>query len=197
MIATRERYTRLSGHRWLALLFGGRCLMCETIVIAKRTFSFWRLLCATCAAIGLMISSSLLAAAPEIPAADKGTFQQKIRPIFQKYCFRCHGQDKQEAEFRIDKLGPDMVTEHSTEIWQELVNRVNGSKMPPKKEAQPTRAELEQLSLWAFGELKRAKIETGSHLAKLKRGRIETGSHLVIFSWADIFEGRRNEACVK
>src|SRR5438034_9523083 len=40
------------------------------------------------------------------PAADKKgvTYAKDIRPIFEASCFRCHGEDKQKGELRLDSL---------------------------------------------------------------------------------------------
>ncbi len=37
------------------------------------------------------------------PAAKKGlTYEKDIRPIFEKSCFRCHGEERQKGELRLD-----------------------------------------------------------------------------------------------
>ncbi len=39
------------------------------------------------------------------PAARKGlTYAKDIRPIFEASCFRCHGEEKQKGELRLDSL---------------------------------------------------------------------------------------------
>ena len=40
------------------------------------------------------------------PASDKKgvTYQDDIKPIFQKTCFKCHGQEKQKGKLRLDSL---------------------------------------------------------------------------------------------
>jgi len=40
------------------------------------------------------------------PAATKQgvTYDNDIKPIFQKSCFKCHGPDKQKAKLRVDTL---------------------------------------------------------------------------------------------
>jgi len=40
------------------------------------------------------------------PAADKKgvTYAKDIRPIFEASCFRCHGEEKQKGELRLDSL---------------------------------------------------------------------------------------------
>src|SRR5437762_3810232 len=39
------------------------------------------------------------------PADNKGvTYAKDIRPIFEASCFRCHGEEKQKGELRLDSL---------------------------------------------------------------------------------------------
>jgi hypothetical protein len=93
--------------------------------------------------------------AAEIPGPDSTTFHNTIRPLLQKHCLRCHGDKKQEADFRVDTLGPDILQEKKAEIWHELINRVNSGEMPPRKEPRLSQDELTQLSDWVFSGLKR------------------------------------------
>jgi mono/diheme cytochrome c family protein len=94
--------------------------------------------------------------------ANEQTFQQTIRPLLQQHCTGCHGEKKAEAEFRIDLLGHDMLADKTAEVWHELIDRVNSGEMPPKDEPQLTAAELNQLTQWVFGELKRVTNATHS-----------------------------------
>jgi mono/diheme cytochrome c family protein len=40
------------------------------------------------------------------PASDKKdlTYARDIKPIFEKTCFKCHGEDKQKGKLRLDSL---------------------------------------------------------------------------------------------
>jgi cytochrome c553 len=53
---------------------------------------------------------------PAQPAAEAGSppsiqqvYNTDVRPILQKYCARCHGDDKAKADVRLDKLSIDFV----------------------------------------------------------------------------------------
>lgn len=66
----------------------------------------------------------------------------RVRPFFTKYCVDCHGVDKQKADLRLDLLDPDVVGGTDTDMWQEVLDRINVSDMPPKGAAkQPSREE--------------------------------------------------------
>ena len=48
------------------------------------------------------------------PAAHAGEdlterFRADVRPVLERYCFRCHGEERQKANFRIDMLDPDLL----------------------------------------------------------------------------------------
>ncbi|ODA34895.1 hypothetical protein A6X21_04410 [Planctopirus hydrillae] len=72
----------------------------------------------------------------------KTVFEQKIAPIFVKHCVKCHGPEKQESGFRLDRRddflnggdnGPAVVSQHPEE--SRLMHLVNGTDadvvMPP------------------------------------------------------------------
>ena len=77
------------------------------------------------------------------PAVSNGQdYETHIRPFLAKYCVGCHGPSKQKADLRVDKLDPDMVHGSDADMWQEALDLINVSEMPPKEaKAQPKRAE--------------------------------------------------------
>ncbi|QDU92810.1 DUF1592 domain-containing protein [Lignipirellula cremea] len=111
-------------------------------------------------ALYMTVVCPAFATAREVPDADVATFEHTIRPLLQKHCVSCHGADKQEADFRLDQLGADMLQEKTAEVWHELVNRVNGGEMPPKEKPALVAAELNALTEWVFAELKRVTNAT-------------------------------------
>ncbi len=82
------------------------------------------------------------------PASDKKgvTYEKDIKPIFEKTCFKCHGEEKQKSKLRLDSLaatlkggenGPNVIPGKSAE--SQLVHSVarllaeEDENMPPKK----------------------------------------------------------------
>ena len=58
-------------------------------------------------AIFLSVSNVRADEAPKLPpAADKQgvTFATDIRPLFERSCFKCHGEKKQKGKLRLDSL---------------------------------------------------------------------------------------------
>ena len=103
----------------------------------------------------LAIRSSALDAAP--PAdAERSLFSREVRPILSQACFGCHGETKQEADLRLDRLDPDLVTGPDAETWHDVLNRLNLGEMPPK-DAKPLGDRQHQKVVdWLTAELRRA-----------------------------------------
>jgi len=72
--------------------------------------------------------------AEEQQTPNEKTFVEVIRPLLQKHCVRCHGENKPKAGLRVDRLGADMFKEKSAAVWHEIADRVNLGAMPPKNE---------------------------------------------------------------
>lgn len=89
------------------------------------------------------ISVLLLASLVLVPAiADGESYETHVRPFLSQYCVSCHGPNKQKAELRLDTLDPDMVRGSDTDMWQEVLDLINVSEMPPEESLkQPTRQE--------------------------------------------------------
>ena len=66
----------------------------------------------------------------------------KLKPFFKQHCFECHGSKKQKGDIRIDNLGKDLANHETLEIWQGILDQLNLGEMPPKKQPQPTHAEV-------------------------------------------------------
>lgn len=59
-------------------------------------------------------------------------FEADVLPYFQTHCLRCHGEKKQESDFRIDQLSRH-VGKENTPQWAEVMERISSGEMPPKK----------------------------------------------------------------
>ncbi|MEO5803789.1 MAG: c-type cytochrome domain-containing protein [Verrucomicrobiota bacterium] len=80
------------------------------------------------------------------PASDKKdvTYDKDIKPIFEKACFKCHGEEKQKGKLRLDSLeaalkggeeGPNVIKGKSAESSLVIaVARLDeDTAMPPEK----------------------------------------------------------------
>ena len=62
--------------------------------------------------------------------------------FLEKHCVRCHGPQKEQGDFRIDRLSRDFKSGSDTHHWAEALDKVNGGEVPPATEPQPTQAEI-------------------------------------------------------
>ncbi len=104
----------------------------------------------------------LLLGALPARAADSPT-----TAFFAEHCVRCHGEKQQKGEFRVDKLPTDFAELGNAQRWAEVLFRINSREMPPKKEPQPTAAELGKIVEWIS-----ARVKEGEAARMAKRGPV-------------------------
>ncbi|MGB0328247.1 MAG: DUF1592 domain-containing protein [Akkermansiaceae bacterium] len=81
-------------------------------------------------------------------------FQKDIKPILERYCFKCHGEKKQKGDLRLDELSTDIIKDRvAAEIWHDVRDALNLGEMPPEKEAPLAPADLKILTTWITGEI--------------------------------------------
>jgi cytochrome c553 len=135
--------------------------------------SAWIRACLTAVALCVLTSGFVTAAESE---ADVKTFVAVVQPLLKNHCVRCHGEKKQEAGLRVDRLGADLFQEKSGAVWQEIADRVNLGEMPPKNEPPLSRDELTRLNGWIAREQQRATalvLRTGGRVVLRRLNRAE------------------------
>jgi len=76
----------------------------------------------------------LVAVIPNLFGQDSAVaFEKAIRPFLAKYCVSCHGPDKQKAKLRLDTLDADLLNGSEADMWQEVLDLINVSEMPPEE----------------------------------------------------------------
>lgn len=86
------------------------------------------------------------------------SFEKDIQPFMRKYCERCHGEDKQKADRRVDTLDMNFIKPHNAMLWQEILDQLNMGEMPSKKPF-PSSEELNTITSWISGKLSKAREE--------------------------------------
>ncbi|MEO1990502.1 MAG: c-type cytochrome domain-containing protein, partial [Pirellulales bacterium] len=96
-----------------------------------------------------------LAVPDGVPTANLTTFQHEIRPLLEASCVKCHGPDKQEGDFRIDALDPDMIDGDDGDWWVEVTDIISQGEMPPPEEEEVALADDERAKVvnWISQEL--------------------------------------------
>ena len=83
-----------------------------------------------------MLLTASLGSAGAIKAAEP------FEAFLEQHCLRCHGPEKEKGDLRIDQLSRDFKVGADTHHWAETIEQVNSGEMPPKREKQPTQAEI-------------------------------------------------------
>lgn len=87
---------------------------------------------------------------------SKEALQKGIRPFLTKYCISCHGPKIQKADLRLDTLDGDLLNGNAADIWQEVLDLINLSEMPPKDSThQPTAEERQAATSLLTSEFRR------------------------------------------
>ena len=101
------------------------------------------------------IAGSSIAGADEMTSA-----------FLKKHCIRCHGADKQKADRRFDTLAAQISKPDDLERYQEILDQLNLSSMPPEDEFQPSAGERAKMIDYLTRKLTAAQAElntTGGH----------------------------------
>lgn len=95
-------------------------------------------------------------------------FDDHIRPFFEDYCVRCHGDEKQKADFALHDIDPLITKGEDVERWEKALEMISNGDMPPEDEDEmPGRALRKSVEAWIGGELK--KIDRGPDEGRLAR----------------------------
>lgn len=80
-----------------------------------------------------------------------------VREFLDSHCTRCHGEEKQKGDFRVDDLTGNFAAEGSR--WSVILEQIRDGEMPPKKERQPTEAQRKAVAGWIGAQM-------GGHAAR-------------------------------
>lgn len=109
------------------------------------------------------------------PAAvpDAAGFRDTVQPFFVANCVKCHGGKKTEGKLDLTKLGGDLASGKSADVWQAIADRMNAGEMPPESEKQPDPAAIKAVTGWVDRELAKAG-KSGA----ITSGNLRTGNHI-------------------
>lgn len=94
-----------------------------------------------------------------VSVADDSSFEKDLQPYIQLHCIGCHGEKKQEGDFRIDTLSPDVGLQ-DTPHWAEVIERISSGEMPPDDaKTQPSPDESANIIEWLAARIKEGEAE--------------------------------------
>jgi hypothetical protein len=74
-------------------------------------------------------------------------YKKDVRPLFAKYCFRCHGEKKKKAQMRLD-LFDGRLRDKNLFLLKEILEQLHDHAMPPEDEPRPSEGESHALQTW-------------------------------------------------
>ena len=99
--------------------------------------------CLVIASLGLLTGALLLkpARAAETAAPAHPTNFAPIQTFLQKYCVECHGEKVAKSDLTLHVYKTADLVLKDRKIWEDVIDRVEGGEMPPKKKARPAEAD--------------------------------------------------------
>ncbi|MDD7987192.1 DUF1592 domain-containing protein [Lentisphaera marina] len=106
-------------------------------------------------------------------AGEDHQYDEKIKPILDKFCVRCHGEKKQKGGFRIDQLANDFSGKKlfSWEKMQHVLTMPLDSDevMPPEDSKQPTMEQRLELTAWISENLDAGRLRAAEKNGSVRR----------------------------
>lgn len=88
------------------------------------------------------------AAAGAVGLRGEETFQSKVMPVLQTYCYDCHGDGMDKGNFVLDKHNGYAETLADRKLWDHVREIMSTHVMPPENKDQPTREERQTVLSW-------------------------------------------------
>lgn len=84
--------------------------------------------------------------------AGASTFENRVRPLLQKYCFDCHEGDRAESGISLDAYREADAKTSDRAAWLKVLRQLQGRAMPPADAEQPSPEELQAVIAWLEDE---------------------------------------------
>jgi len=103
-------------------------------------------------------------------ALCQAEFVQDIKPLLERYCFKCHSNKRAKAEVNLEAFvtRPDFFRDGRT--WEKVHHMLNQREMPPEKKPQPT--EDERILLTEFIDAQLSKFDCSNPAVPVNPGRV-------------------------
>ena len=82
-------------------------------------------------AISVFVAVSALAEEKKPVAPAGGEFQQKLRPMLQEHCFKCHNAEKHKGGIDLTQFDSEGAVLKKYKLWQRVIEAVRTEEMPP------------------------------------------------------------------
>ena len=85
--------------------------------------------------------------AVSVGAQIESEYRESVRPILEKYCYRCHGPKKKKSGVRVDILDGSLEDKQLF-LLKHIFKQLEEGSMPPKKQRQLTAQERKVVTEW-------------------------------------------------
>jgi len=99
-------------------------------------------------------------------------YSQSIDPhaFLEEHCFKCHGEEKQKGDRRLDELTLDFGDRDTAWAWDEVLDMLNLGDMPPEDEPRPNSEAINEMVSWITQELADSILVTEAReMTRLRR----------------------------
>jgi hypothetical protein len=95
-------------------------------------------------------ANASLNASPADDGVDVVDFQKQVLPLLEKYCTECHGGANKKADLALDvfKGKSDDAVMKERELWENVLDKLEGREMPPEEKPQPSPNEIDRITAW-------------------------------------------------
>src|SRR2546426_12560681 len=76
------------------------------------------------------------------------SYEKQITPLFEKYCYNCHGNGKKKGDLALDAYRAPADAVNDPKTWEKILQNVRSHVMPPEKKPQPSVEEAELITRW-------------------------------------------------
>lgn len=90
-------------------------------------------------------------------------FERLLTPFLDQHCFKCHGEEKQKGDIRLDTLGLDFTDAQNAISWQDVSDMLVIGDMPPEEEERPDAAAMAEVIRAIDTRLRAAMAAQGNH----------------------------------
>ena len=116
---------------------------------------------------GLLVAGTMNADKPDL-----------VHPFLETYCIKCHGEDQQKGDRRLDHLTGNPKTLDEAEGLQEILDQLNLAEMPPEDEKQPKPEETRQVVDYLTEVLDQARENARENRGKVVLRRLNRVEYL-------------------
>ena len=98
--------------------------------------------------LSLSLCHTLTAVAADGAADRAQVYAERVHPLLVKTCGKCHGKEPKDNDLDLTSLGTAEALLAQPKVLEDIAERLNEGDMPPKKAAQPSLTERDQLLSW-------------------------------------------------